>query len=295
MRKMIGAGFLILLAAAVLLSLIPGVALAGLPPCIFVGEVQQDGVPVPPGTVVRAWVDGAGPWSVSTYTFYGKARYVITIPPDEDPGPGKTGAHEGDTVYFSVGGRLAEQTGVWHSEGYFMVNLGTWVINLPVANFVAATTIAEVGQDIAFTDLSTGPADQWRWDFNNDGVIDSTQQNPIFSYAATGVYTVSLTARNARGGDTETKVGYIRVFQMAERLYNGWNLITYSGPTMPLLDAIGPIAAFVDTIWWHDNQTKDWLTWSSVLPPFINTLNTLQLWQPYWVNVTANVLWTVGP
>lgn len=41
--------------------------------------------------------------------------------------------------------------------------------------------------------ISSGQIIEWRWDFNNDGVIDSTDQNPTHLYNVEGVYSVKLT------------------------------------------------------------------------------------------------------
>ena len=46
---------------------------------------------------------------------------------------------------------------------------------------------------------------------------------------------------------------------------------------------------------WHDNQTKGWLIYNPALPPWINTLDTLVEFEPYWINVTADCVWTSGP
>ncbi len=56
---------------------------------------------------------------------------------------------------------------------------------------------------------SNGPA-SWDWDFG-DGLGTSTEQNPAYTYSSPGTYTVSLTATNAYGSDTETKIDYISV------------------------------------------------------------------------------------
>lgn len=40
-------------------------------------------------------------------------------------------------------------------------------------------------------------ANQWRWDFNGDGIIDdSTDQNPVFTYTKPGIYRATLTVTN---------------------------------------------------------------------------------------------------
>ncbi len=66
--------------------------------------------------------------------------------------------------------------------------------------------------NVTFTDTSTGPATSWAWDFENDGTVDSTEQNPSFTYSAVGTYDVSLVATNSVGSDTEVKTGAVQVF-----------------------------------------------------------------------------------
>ncbi len=53
---------------------------------------------------------------------------------------------------------------------------------------------------VQFTDTTTPPATSWAWDFDGDGVTDSTQQNPFNPYpAGTGLVNVSLTASRLCG------------------------------------------------------------------------------------------------
>ncbi|MDY6839030.1 MAG: PKD domain-containing protein [Thermodesulfobacteriota bacterium] len=81
----------------------------------------------------------------------------------------------------------------------------------PVADFSGSPTTGVEPLTVTFTDLSTGVPTSWSWDFNNDTVEDSTLQNPSFTYNTPGTYTVSLTATNGEGSDTETKIDYITV------------------------------------------------------------------------------------
>ena len=60
-----------------------------------------------------------------------------------------------------------------------------------------------------FTDTSTGDPTAWSWTFGDGGTSD--QQHPSHTYNEPGTYTVSLTATNAGGSDTETKTGHITV------------------------------------------------------------------------------------
>ncbi|HII79657.1 MAG TPA: PKD domain-containing protein, partial [Methanosarcina sp.] len=74
---------------------------------------------------------------------------------------------------------------------------------LPVANFETSTTDGPAPLSVSFSDLSEN-AEGWEWDFNSDGQIDSTDQNPVYEYTGPGTYTVTLTVRNANGANSKT-------------------------------------------------------------------------------------------
>jgi PKD repeat protein len=78
----------------------------------------------------------------------------------------------------------------------------------PVADFIGAPLTGVAPLTVNFTDLSTNTPTSWAWDFGDAGT--STLQNPSHIYGA-GTWTVSLTATNAGGSNTMTKVGYIVV------------------------------------------------------------------------------------
>jgi len=79
----------------------------------------------------------------------------------------------------------------------------------PSADFTADPRYGPAPLNVAFTDLSTENPTSWSWSFG-DGAT-STTQNPTHIYNNEGTYTVSLTAANAYGSDTETKTDYIVV------------------------------------------------------------------------------------
>ncbi|MCP3942463.1 MAG: DUF1566 domain-containing protein [Desulfobacteraceae bacterium] len=84
-------------------------------------------------------------------------------------------------------------------------------VSAPTANFSANNTSVTEGGAITFSDLSTDNPASWSWIFNGGTPSASTSQNPTVIYNSAGTYTVSLTATNSSGSDTETKVGYITV------------------------------------------------------------------------------------
>lgn len=79
------------------------------------------------------------------------------------------------------------------------------------ADFEADVTSGDAPLEVQFTDLSTGQILGWMWDFDNDGTIDSNEQNPIYTYNDAGVYTVALTITDGSNEDTEIKEDYITV------------------------------------------------------------------------------------
>ncbi len=86
------------------------------------------------------------------------------------------------------------------------------VIDELSANFNADITYVPIGDAVTFTDMSNAPDPiiSWNWDFGDGNT--STDQNPVYTYNALGVYTVSLTVDDGNEQDTETKEAYIEVY-----------------------------------------------------------------------------------
>lgn len=85
------------------------------------------------------------------------------------------------------------------------VNVG----GVPNADFSGTPTQLNPGEIVQFTDQSTNNPSVWLWDFGDTAT--SNLQNPHHAYQLKGIYTVSLTARNENGRDTESKTSYINV------------------------------------------------------------------------------------
>jgi len=58
------------------------------------------------------------------------------------------------------------------------------------ANFTAPTVC--VGLATNFTDASSAGVDTWNWDFDNNGTVDNTTQNPSHTFPSAGTYPVNL-------------------------------------------------------------------------------------------------------
>ena len=83
----------------------------------------------------------------------------------------------------------------------------------PTTNFKASIVSGTAPLTVQFTDSSTGWPTSWKWDFNNDNIVDATEQRPSFTYQTAGTYSVKLIAINAFGQDEELKTNYITVTQ----------------------------------------------------------------------------------
>ncbi|MCD4664172.1 MAG: PKD domain-containing protein, partial [Bacteroidales bacterium] len=81
------------------------------------------------------------------------------------------------------------------------------------SNFMSSTTNACAGETILFTDISTSTDSiiSWEWDFENDGIYDSTEQNPTHIYHSEGTYSVKLKVSNGTFVDSLVKENLITV------------------------------------------------------------------------------------
>ncbi|MCK4654915.1 MAG: PKD domain-containing protein [Candidatus Cloacimonetes bacterium] len=127
-----------------------------------------------------------------------------------------------------------------------------------LANFEADVTSGLVPLEVQFTDLSTPPDStiSWQWDFENDGIIDSYLQNPIYTYNEGGIYTVSLTVSDGTNEDTEIKEDYINVDQpivVTELIPPEGNIIIDEGDVINFsIDAYDPDGNPLEFSWQLD-------------------------------------------
>jgi len=79
----------------------------------------------------------------------------------------------------------------------------------PITSFSANPTNGQEPLTVNFTDQSNNNPTSWLWNFGDGNT--SSQQNPSHTYYNSGVYSVSLTATNNFGTDTDIKTNYITV------------------------------------------------------------------------------------
>jgi PKD repeat protein len=86
-----------------------------------------------------------------------------------------------------------------------------WENSYYSADFQAEPTSGVVPLQVQFTDLSnlSQPITTWEWDFDNDGVIDSYEQTPSWTYNEDGNYSVYLKVSDGQSEDIDLKENYI--------------------------------------------------------------------------------------
>ncbi|MFH0974685.1 MAG: FG-GAP-like repeat-containing protein [Spirochaetota bacterium] len=82
----------------------------------------------------------------------------------------------------------------------------------PIPDFTARLRKAVISLTVHFENKSGGEITSYEWDFNGDGITDSTEQSPYCTYSKTGEYSVVLTTTGPGGTNLNVKTNYIRVF-----------------------------------------------------------------------------------
>lgn len=80
-----------------------------------------------------------------------------------------------------------------------------------IAYFTGAPASGKKPLTVQFSDGSLGFIDTWAWDFQNDGTVDSQDQDPRWRYTAKGKYSVRLQVSNACATSIMIRYSYIDV------------------------------------------------------------------------------------
>lgn len=124
-----------------------------------------------------------------------------------------TSAPQACRVYLSTGypagaGTINLNHGVVVDVGFVPVGGGL------VAAFTGSVRAGPTPLTVSFTDTSyssdAAGVLSWAWDFDGDSIVDSTVQNPTFTYTNCGTFNVSLTVTDAsHAPNTKTRSNYI--------------------------------------------------------------------------------------
>jgi PKD repeat protein len=117
----------------------------------------------------------------------------------------------------------------------------------PIADFTGTPTTICAGSTVTFTNLSTGAA-SYLWNFGaGASPATSAATNPTVTFNTVGSNTITLTATNAFGSDTETKTNYILV-------------VSSTGVALPISEGF-VVATFPPVGWSVQNNNASGTTW----------------------------------
>lgn len=94
-------------------------------------------------------------------------------------------------------------------------------VNNVEAMFDATPTNGYSPLEVEFSDLSLGNITSWEWDFNNDGIIDSYLQDPIFTYNSVGVFSVKLTVYCGNYSNSHLISDFITTYEHVDCDFSG--------------------------------------------------------------------------
>ncbi|MBU3107768.1 endo-beta-N-acetylglucosaminidase [Clostridium gasigenes] len=89
--------------------------------------------------------------------------------------------------------------------------------NIPKAKFKVSKTLVSPGEEITFENLSSVITESVEWRLPGASIENSTDKNPVVSYAKEGVYSVTLKAKNKEGEDVKVIEDFITVSSKAKK------------------------------------------------------------------------------
>jgi len=102
-------------------------------------------------------------------------------------------------------------TNYWLNDEQTLINYQNWGT---IADFTVDNQTGMPPLTVQFTDLSFqvpegNPILSWAWDFDDDGAIDATDQNPSYIYTTAGSYSVTLIVSDGTTADTLRRSNFI--------------------------------------------------------------------------------------
>lgn len=150
----------------------------------------------------------------------------------------------GPEVTYALPGTYAVTLEVTNAGGGSLIRKESFITvtyDSVTADFEADKTTAVQGDTLTFTDLSTGLADTWLWEFIPSGgtAITSTDQHPVIRFDQPGIYTVKLTASNPEHSNQAVKTDYINILDPSavEASFTSNATATYEGGSINFSDA----------------------------------------------------------
>lgn len=106
-----------------------------------------------------------------------------------------------------------------------------------LANFSTIDREVDLVTPVEFSNFSIGEIQEYQWDFENDGIIDSYQRDPVYTYADTGWYSVKLSVVGTDSTNSFVKQDYIHVIDTTTGI-NEMQLNEFAIAPNPFMDQL---------------------------------------------------------
>lgn len=267
-------------------------------PMVVQGTPMHDWVHVPGDTPVEARIDGVRCGETVADRSGRTADFVVTV----DPGDITEGCgYPGDILEFFIGGKKARETATWGgpTDQLIRTRLRVSSVTDPPGSVIRQDLSPGWNNIAHFEENGSVPAalsylpSSWRalytWQPGNSAYLRAFQYAPDFTrnwdearqFDAFWVYVESAgaaTSVNPLSGEPRTI-----------DLEQGWNHFAHTGASEEMSVALEDIEGAYSTVYHYDNETGDWLAFSSewhTLPSPYNSLGGLLTAETYWIYMT---------
>lgn len=284
-----------------------GAALERMPMAVT-GTPMHDWKDLPPGTEVRATVDGSECGSTTSFGFGPVTRFVLRVMATaESAGCGAPGK----TVQLHFGGTPATPTLPWGG-----LNADLSVINRDISTVspdpgaIVVQPLGNSWSNIAHLDAD-GPLpnalsylpNNWvaamRWnpgspgEGGGSGFLVAARSAPAYVSNWPSIQRYEALWIDASAANVAT-LNPNPVAGRTVQLMPGWNNIVYTGTSLPVDDALASIAGKFELVMRFDNSTGAWLTHLPGRSRYLNDFGGLLKLQVYWVLVTEPATLTMN-
>jgi PKD repeat protein/Zn-dependent protease len=142
-------------------------------------------------------------------SFFDRSEGTLPLRYLWDFGDGSTSFEQNPTHAYAANGNYTVSLTVTNSFGQDTKTLPGYIAvgDPPVPHFSVSPSKGNVPLPVVFTDMTTGGAGSWIWDFGDGS--SAFVQNPVHTYTKPGIYTVTLSVTNEFGSEQVIKSALI--------------------------------------------------------------------------------------
>ena len=117
------------------------------------------------------------------------------------------------------------------------INVSTNSLGKPEVDFTVSNTYPTLStEQVTFVDLTQNPVDVYKWSispstFSYVSGSDASSRNPVVTFDALGLYSVSLEATNSNGNGSKSRTDYIQVVGVSNERFDMPTITVFPNPS----------------------------------------------------------------